>query len=320
MMTPGRTLHRLAMLLCSTKTIDRIIEPAIADLQKEYNAADRVSQRACVLLAGYIAILKVIAVCVLNAATVTEDERRTLSKMLAASVGSIAAISALLTLPPMFDHSMQRWDAAIALIPQAVPLAIPMGVAIGIALGLSAQLTKNIVRATLLGGIIASVISFAVLAWVMPAANHAFRTITFRELTISRTHSDVSGPRKGHNEMTLSELRRHTAIFAAEGLTRQQRQFAFAFHVRFALAMGTLVLAGLLLAAPFDHRGLRALIAFAASCVYLALLHTGEALAVSGELLPPVAGAWLPNLVLVASAIVIASGSSRLRAALSPAR
>ena len=35
-MMPGRTLHRLAARLCSAKTLERIVEPAIADLQKEY--------------------------------------------------------------------------------------------------------------------------------------------------------------------------------------------------------------------------------------------------------------------------------------------
>ena len=133
----------------------------------------------------------------------------------------------------------------------------------------------------------------------MPAANQAFREITFRELTARGYQGEVSGPQKGHNEMTLSELRREEASFAADGEPRQARQFAFTFHLRFALAVGTLALASLLLAAPFNHRGLRGLIAFAACFLYLVLLYTGEALAVSGKALPPVAAAWLPNVVLI---------------------
>lgn len=301
-MIPGRTLHRLAAQICSAKTLERVVEPAIADLQKEYAGANRAWLRVWVLLSGYCAIVKVIAICALSVSATTHDERLALSRTLAWSVGGIAAISALLTLPPLFDYSMWRWDAVMTVIPQAVPLAIPMGIAIGIAFGLSARLTKNIVKVTVLGALVASALSFGVLAWMMPAANHAFREIQFRELRASGYEGEVE-LQKGPNEMTLPELRREEAP-----------QFAFTFHLRFALAVGTLVLACLLLAAPFNHRGVRGLIAFAASLMYLALLYTGEALAVSRNLLPPVAGAWMPNIALIAFAIIVASSrSSRLR-------
>ena len=84
------------------------------------------------------------------------------------------------------------------------------------------------------------------------------------------------------------------------------------------------MLASLLLAAPFNHRGLRGLIAFAACFVYLALLYTAEALAVSRKALPPVAAAWLPNLVLDRirdrHRVFALSRSSRLRGSPTPAR
>ena len=38
LMIPGRMLHRLAARICSAKTLERVVEPAIADLQKEYAA------------------------------------------------------------------------------------------------------------------------------------------------------------------------------------------------------------------------------------------------------------------------------------------
>jgi len=312
-MMPGRTLHRLAVSLCSAKTLEQIVEPAIADLQKEYASADRASRRVWILLSGYCAIVKVIAICALSLPTMTDEERRALSRTLAWSAGSIAAISALLTLPPLVAWSMRRWDAAMILVPQAIPLAIPMGIAIGIAFGLSARPARNIVKVTLLGCVVASALSFGILAWVMPVANQAFREVAIRELADSGYRSRFE-PERGHNEMTLSELRREEASFAAAGQIRLPRQFNFTFHLRFALAVASLVLASLLLAAPFNHRGLRGLIAFAGSFGYLALLHTGEALAVSRALLPPAAGAWMPNIVIGAFAIVVASSrSSRLR-------
>ena len=99
-------------------------------------------------------------------------------------------------------------------------------------------------------------------------------------------------------------------------------QFAFSFHVRFALAVGTLVLASLLLAAPFNHRGLRGLIAFAASFAYLALLHTCEALAVSRTALPPVAARVAAEYCadLRLQSLIASSSSSRLRGSFSSAQ
>jgi hypothetical protein len=324
-MMPGRTLHRFASRLCSSKTLERVVEPAIADLQKEYAAAGRASRRAWVLLSGYAAILKVIAICALNVSATTDDERRALWRTLAWSIGCIAAISALLTVPPLVEMAMRRWDAAIALVPQALPLAIPMGIAIGIAFGLSARPAMNIVKMTLISGVVASALSFGILAWVMPAANQAFREITIRELA-DRGYKVRFDQEKPHNEMTLSELRHEEASFAAAGQVYLPRQFAFTFHLRFALAASTLVLATLLLAVPFDHRGLRGLSAFAACVVYWALLYTGETLALDGPIapgvagaVPPFIGAWLANIVIgaLALAIIIASSRvSRLRSSL----
>ena len=320
-MIPGRLLHRIAATLCSADMLERVVEPAIADLQKEYAGARRLPQRVASLLIGYGASLTVIAMCAVSMSTTTRDERSALSKTLAWSIGWIAALSALLAVPPLLDHSMRRWDAAIALVPQAMPLAIPIGIALGIAFGLSARPALNIAKVTLLGGVVASAVSFGVLTWAMPAANQAFREITVRELTAQGYQDGVSRLEKGHNEMTLSELRRHITSFAADGQPRQARQLAFSFHMRFALAGGALVLTSLLLAAPFNHRGLRALTAFAASFVYLALLYTGETLAVSHALLPPVGAAWMPNILLTASAVVAAAArSSRLRDSLRSAQ
>jgi hypothetical protein len=306
-MVPGRTLHRVAAHICSAKTLERVIEPAIADMQKEYGG--RFPRRVWMLLTGYVAILKVMAWCALTVSTTTHDDRRALSRTLALSVGWIAAISALLTLPPLLDSSMQRWDAVMALVPQGLPLAIPMGIGIAIAFGLSARPAMNIVKVTLIGGVVASALSFGILAWAMPAANQAFRQMTIRELKAGGYHGEIE-LKKGHNEMTVSELRR-----------KEGPVFAFAFHLRFALAAGTLALASLLLAVPFNHRGLRGLIALAASFGYLALLYTGEALAASRMALPPAAAAWMPNVVLIACAIIVASSrSSRRRASIGAIR
>jgi hypothetical protein len=312
-MIPGRTLHRLAALLCSPKTLERAVEPAIADLQKEYGAGEgHHARRVWVLLRGYAAILKVIFMCALTVSLPTDEERYLLVRILVWSVALIVVVAALLMLPPLyaFDHSIRGWYAAATLVPQAVPLAIPIGIAFGMAFGLTARLTVGTAKTILLGALAASVLSFGTLAWAMPAGNQAFREIVFRELEARDHDGPATGLQKGYNEMTFTELRREIARFSTEGDFRGARRAVFSFHLRFSLAAATLVLAGFLLAAPVNHRALRGFLAFLTCFVYWALLYAGEVLSVHQMAIPGSAGAWLPNIVLAAAALFFASSSS----------
>ena len=154
----------------------------------------------------------------------------------------------------------------------------------------------------------ASLLSFVVLGWAMPAGNQAFREVAFRQVRAPGYEGPVS-LQKGHNEMTFSELRREIAALSAAGQQREARQFSFAFHLRFSLAAAAIVLASVLLAGGGTRRALRVLIAVAACAAYWVLLHAGEGATLRG-FLPALIGAWLPNLVLVSLAFFV---SSRLR-------
>src|SRR5687767_7983268 len=144
-MIPGRLLHRLAVRICSTKTLEQIVEPAIADLHKEYHsaAAAHFLRRGRILIAGYCAILKVIAICAVSVAPVHDDERRALRRTVGWSLGMIILIAALLTLPPFFNHPSWGWYSLTTIAPQAVPLAIPIGIAFGLAFALAARPSRN---------------------------------------------------------------------------------------------------------------------------------------------------------------------------------
>jgi hypothetical protein len=314
-MMPGRTLHRLAARVCSAQTLERVVEPAIAELQKEYAGEGIASRRAWVLLAGYAAIVKVMAMCAVSISVPSDDEWRALSGTFVWSVASVIVTAALLILPPLygFDDAIRGWYAAATLMPQAMALAIPVGVAFGIAFGLCARPTISIAKTILVGAVAASALSFGILAWAIPAGNQAFREITFRELKARGYQGPVTGPRKGYSEMTLSELRGEIARLSVDGDLRPARQFVFRLHLRFALAAATFALASLLLAAPVNHRGLRGLLAFTVCFVYWTLIFAGDLGSRRGYLTPPL-GAWLPNIVMIAFAIFIASSrSSRLR-------
>ena len=110
--------------------------------------------------------------------------------------------------------------------------------------------------------------------------------------------------------MTLSELRGEIAHFLADE-PRRARRLNFSFHLRFALAAATLALVSVLLAAPVNRRGWRVALAFGACFAYWVLMFAGDFGSRRGYLPPPL-GAWLPNLVLIATAMLFASSSSRV--------
>ena len=309
-MIPGRALHRVAAALCSAKTLERAVEPAIADLQREYGiVAGNTVSRLWVLITGYGAILKVIVICALSVSIETDDERRALVRTLAWCGAMVTVMVVLLMLPPWFDHPRMGWRIAMTLIPQALPLAIPIGIAFGIAFAHSGRPTMNIAKTTLIGAAAASALSFGTLAWAVPAANDAFRRITFREIKAQGYDGPITGLRKGYSEMTLPELRRQIAHFAADGQPRIVRQATFRFHLRFALAAATFALASLLLAVPVSVRSSRLMIVCTGCFCYWALIFSGERGSVHGYLTPTL-GAWLPNIALMTFAMVVASWRS----------
>ena len=173
MMIPGRALHRFAAAICSSRTLERVVEPAIADLQTELLAPFRghVWQRGWMLLSGYSAVVKVIAICALSAPAAA-SERDAVARTFAWSAAMVVMVAALLMVPPLYAFSgpITGWYA-MSTLTQGLPLAIPIGIAFGIGFGLRARPTMSTAKRLLLGSLAASLLSFAVLAWAMPDAN-----------------------------------------------------------------------------------------------------------------------------------------------------
>ena len=287
-MVPGRMLHRLAAHICSAKTLERVVEPAIADLQNELSAVDQMNVFRCVtvLVGGYVAILKVITMCALSVSVATDDDRLAIIRTMAWSLTLTVAVTGLLMLPPLSIVEGRLSSIFLAgLIPQAVPLAIPIGLIFGIAFGMAGRTaTRGITRVVLLSALLASLVSFVTLAWVMPVGNGAYRE------SIAEAEG-LAGPlMKGPSEMTLYELDREATTAAAAGDMRRADGYAWSFHLRFALSAASVVLASVLLAAAAREVAARALIALIACFAYWALIYVGEGLAVYSPIAPAFAG------------------------------
>jgi hypothetical protein len=292
MTRPGDRLRACAARLFDAGTMERVIDPAIADLQCEPAS-----------VTGYIAVLKVSAMCGWReVAMATQDwtagDRRAVKRTLIAAAG-ITLISTLALEQPFVSHfwrpGLNRW-VPVYLAPQGVPIAVTIGVALGVLFGLEGHdVSRRLNRWLLLVAAAASAVSFVDLAWITPAANRAFRVAM----------SGNSGLTWGAPELTLGELWQFSSA-----------DYAFNFHTRVALAFAPLILALFVLSlarAKVARRwvtGVTVIIAFVA---YYVLLYGGRSLALVGSV-PAYAGAWFPNVVFVLVAGSLAIVSARRQA------
>ena len=311
-MIPGRILHRLASLICEEKSLERVVEPAIADLQKDYARGGSWLGCASALLVGYVAVVSVLGICVFDVSDWADGERHAVRRLLIWAPVLTCTLVLLLILPPMFRFPDVIRDVrtAATLIPQALPIAVPIAFVLSIAFGLPVRPAMGSVKIMLLAALSASLLSFATLVWGLPAGSDAFREIV-AESTPPEYRDDFPGAQKGPGEMTLSELRRGAAAVSPQsGLALH---YSWQFHLRAALAAASLALAAFLIAVPASTRRARSLFALASCLTYWALLYVGQ-FATLTRFVTPMVGAWLPNIVFVAAALlVVSSRSTRLR-------
>ncbi len=306
-MVPGRALHRLACWLCSAKSLERVVEPAIADLQREYaDSNGRALRRGWLLFVGYLAVWRVMVFSASAIFASTSEDKSAVVQVLSVAVGSMVAVAVLLTLPPIVAWQGSVRPIQIALIvPQAVPLAIPIGLVLGLAFGASGRvLSGGAARAILLAAFLCSTISFASIVWALPAASQEFTQQAF----------DTIGNRgtvmKGYGEMTFQELEAEIATARAVGNDRGARRVAWHYHLKASLASAPFALALFALApARRWRKALPVAFILLSPVGYWFLMWLGQWLGISTST-PPSVGAWLPNIVFATIALLIASSRS----------
>jgi lipopolysaccharide export LptBFGC system permease protein LptF len=173
-----------------------------------------------------------------------------------------------------------------------LPMALPIGLTIGIAFGLCRrQVSRSARRVVVVSAVCITALSFVSTAWVKPVANQSFRQSVFNAI----------GGRgivvKGLNEMSLSELQREARMAPRGGATNMPQRASWTYHLTFALPVAPLILAALTLV--LIRRGAKRAAVMSTCVAYYVVLMAGEALVYEG--LPPLAGAWMAN-VLFASA------------------
>src|SRR5262245_24891450 len=138
---PGHRTRRLAARMFSAWTMDHLVDPVIADLQKEYADAlsdGRVWQGRVAVVAGYCGLARGLLLRGFQQFAGVEmregaEDRRAIVWSLCLIIG----VTAILAVIPMLGGSAivlfrLRPDLLLYLIPQTLPVAIPVGLALGI--------------------------------------------------------------------------------------------------------------------------------------------------------------------------------------------
>ena len=318
-MRPGKRLRAYAARVCSEKTMERLIDPVIADLQAEYAAATDIRRRWLALLGGYIAFAKVSVWCGLVGLREARrnwsaEDRQGLLNTLWLSGCAIVIVSVplwLLELPTTRDLLESMRDTEFPpttsvqrmmfyLVPAILPLSVPVGLAMGIALTATGRaLSRRLIAAIVLVALVTSAVSVMILGWITPATNQLYREAIVGEYVT-----------KGDRELTLPQLNRlvQPDVRARLGVPPDRyRSFVFEFHHRLGFAIAPLTFCAFALVLPLRRRAKRAtgLAAVGVAGVgYLMMRWLGEALSVSDSV-PPQLGAWIPQLALLLTTIVV---------------
>jgi lipopolysaccharide export LptBFGC system permease protein LptF len=110
----------------------------------------------------------------------------------------------------------------LLLVPQALPIAIPIGLVVGILQALRHGVLTRASHALILAiGIVLSIGSFAIMGWVVPETNQAYRETIFRRLTANgAVDGGVKTLSRGPTELRFGQLRRAGAEQSPEAALR----------------------------------------------------------------------------------------------------
>ena len=212
---PGRWLRSAASRICAPRTMDRVVDPIVADLQTEHDDAVRAGRRwraAWIRISGYSAFWKAVGLHAMQSGprSITNGiaaDGWVIGRTMAYAFVAFVVVTLLLTAPPMIEiyARTEHWlQLALFVLPQAMVLGIAIGLSLGIVCGASGiGRAARRIRGVLTLAAVATLLAFASML-LLPAANQAYRVVVAQELGM-RGVTEYSLPR-GANEMSFSEL------------------------------------------------------------------------------------------------------------------
>jgi len=309
--TPGAWFRRHTERWFDRRTVELIVLPAIADLQRECNPAH--GRAWLTRVRAYIGVWKVIAVCALGQLSI--EAGATLSLLAGRMAIALLIVSAILWaagIPYLVTITRElglqaALRASVLVLPGALFGALPIAF-----FGAVVLLTRAIVnprRLQLIPGVMAGAVasvslSFA-LTLITPSANEAYHDTLERALSLSNktTVTFFTFNDSGWRELVESVRHPHDK--------RGKRIARAALHQRIAWPLGALSLG--LLAVALANRARSGTAAFVTGAVglivYMATFYTGALLALLDDGM--MIGVWAPTLVTLALAAVFACMPAR---------
>ena len=304
MTAPGTRLRELSRRVCRPQTVERLVDPIIADLQSEYADAGEQAprQRRLVLWRGYAAFWRAAGMHFIQSAIQRrpgEADGGT-ARVFAYSLTAFVLITVSLVLPPLLGGLQLSADRsshilmALLLVPQALPMSIPAGVCIGIICAMRAHpADRRRVGTVLRLGAAGALAAWTLMEWGIPAANQRFREVAAAQFNDGR----VVQLQPGLSELPLSNLGRRPDAAALRY-----------FHMRWALVCATIPLA--VFALGISARVGRLPVAVAAglvSIVAYVMLMFGDGQMPAGNV-AMIATAWMPNLIFLTIGVALLRG------------
>ena len=239
MTRPGDRLRAFAARVFDARTMERVIDPAVADL--------RIERR---LWLGYLALIKVIVMCGLGGAmqvfqSWSDDERATLGRAAGVSAIALPLLTALFAWPLFrigaLSGRVGPVGVALTLLPFALGLSIPVALTCGIAFGLGGRtVSRRLVQAVVLVALVSSCASVVNAGWIAPAANQMFRASRASEAGLA-----PESVRPNASEMSSPELSQYIRRVSATGQASpaEIRTLETAYASRWAMAFSPIALA-----------------------------------------------------------------------------
>lgn len=318
MRVPGQRLRALVVAYFDQATAERILLPAIADLQHELAETRGRSRpaRAFARLCAYAAFWRAFGLCL---ASRSDQVHRVVRWQTILGGAAVFAVSTpALTLQPLLRVRRDGggWSLALLLLPSAVAVTLPLS-ALGAGLVATrfrriAERRRPFVRPVVTYGAVATALSFVVMAWAVPSANQAYRVQAYQAF---RAWSGVKAPpsfipTKGYPEMTMGELRdaRRRAVLQARW--EQAEQASYYVHLKGAIPAAALAFGLATLALAPARRRPRfpilggVLLGCLTAFVYYVLMYVFRA-QVWAMAVPAWLGAWAPPLAFSAMATTV---------------
>jgi lipopolysaccharide export system permease LptF/LptG-like protein len=305
-MTKGRRLRQWATRVCSSQTVERLIDPVIADLQHEYERAKangHALRTAVLLLRGYWAFWTVLTIHVPGrwlhrtlSGFRASHQQSFVRAVVPAAIALITVSAALIVEPARHINQsgiVGTW-LLILLLPQSIPFSIPLSIFTGIVWGQrSRPVTRQIRRTAVVLGLAGTLLSASTIVWVVPFANQAFRTIIARRVIL-----------EGPGEMSPRELREYALALRSQGRTAKAGDILLSYHARWAIAGAALVFAIFGLGVATLRLGPIATVLVAATSIvvyvsYFDQLGNARSSAVFSHEGLAVTFAWLPNFLIL---------------------